>query len=270
MSVLVHEQTEDKEQASIASRWTSSSDKWQPHGPGFRHEHETAGNSPRDNGPIRWLEYHHPPLADASGTTGDGAILDESSYDQDESRPFATVNDLLLTGEFTCEGAGSLFFRAGDGDDLFVAQLDIERDCGRLQRNGQSVSMWPTYPLHRNRPQRFAWMLADHQVQLSLNGDVLLRYSFEPTNEKVHAQNTSIVAAPLAIGVRAALVTVEKLAVFRDVFYTPGPPGGATEYQLGPGEYYLLGDNSPHSEDSRWWIEPGVSRRNIVGRVLGW
>jgi len=37
---------------------------------------------------------------------------------------------------------------------------------------------------------------------------------------------------------------------------------------LGRGEYFMLGDNSSNSEDSRYWSIPGVPERNILGRPL--
>jgi signal peptidase I len=270
MAVLVHEQPTIEARKNSPNRWTSPSGKWLPHGCGFRHEAETAGNSAQDNGPIRWLEYHGLPPGDLSDTTGDGAILDESVYDQGESRAFATVNDLLLVGQFRCEGNGTLFFRGSQRGDKFLVRIDVQGGGGELLRNGQRLYSFPVRPLAHGRPVQIAWMLADRQVQLSIDGDVLVDDSFEPSHANPPAPEASLAAAPLAIGVRAAEVAIDKLALFRDVFYAPGPPGNDREYKLGPGEYYLLGDNSPHSQDSRIWTRPGVSRRNIVGRVLRW
>ena len=46
--------------------------------------------------------------------------------------------------------------------------------------------------------------------------------------------------------------------------------GRRSEYALGPDEYFLLGDNSAHSQDSRSWPEAGITSEQIVGRVLRW
>ena len=54
--------------------------------------------------------------------------------------------------------------------------------------------------------------------------------------------------------------------------YSPNARFGdqGSKYALGPGEYFLLGDNSPHSLDSRSWPEAGIGADDIVGRVIRW
>jgi hypothetical protein len=76
----------------------------------------------------------------------------------------------------------------------------------------------------------------------------------------------------LAIGARGAEVEARHMLVTRDVYYTPGPGGSNAKFRLGPDEYFLLGDNSPHALDSRTWSDggAGVSRDMILGRTLRW
>jgi signal peptidase I len=54
------------------------------------------------------------------------------------------------------------------------------------------------------------------------------------------------------------------IALFKDIYYTQvnnnGRRGRATEgnaFQLAEDEFFVLGDNSPMSEDCRWWSRPG-------------
>lgn len=39
-------------------------------------------------------------------------------------------------------------------------------------------------------------------------------------------------------------------------------------YQLGPGEYFVLGDNSPRANDSRLWPQSGLPQHDLVGRAV--
>lgn len=54
---------------------------------------------------------------------------------------------------------------------------------------------------------------------------------------------------------------------------TYGPRSGqelglSVEYILGPDEYFVLGDNSLVSVDSRTWEPPGIPANSICGRVI--
>jgi len=74
----------------------------------------------------------------------------------------------------------------------------------------------------------------------------------------------------------AGRVALSHLAVFRDIHYTrkkyanSSETGRATEskpFKLGKDEFFVLGDNSPNSEDSRWWSSPGVGNNGVSYRA---
>jgi signal peptidase I len=64
-------------------------------------------------------------------------------------------------------------------------------------------------------------------------------------------------------------LTLSHVAVFRDIHYTSETYGGAwgraTEqpFPLEKDEFFVLGDNSPNSEDCRWWRTEGIANPSL-------
>ncbi len=57
-------------------------------------------------------------------------------------------------------------------------------------------------------------------------------------------------------------------ASLADVYYQTGP---ARQYRLGPAEYFVLGDNSSRSLDSRHWSpKRGVTSEMLLGPAVTW
>jgi signal peptidase I len=59
-------------------------------------------------------------------------------------------------------------------------------------------------------------------------------------------------------------LAVSHLAIFRDIYYTSESPHSnrharavqGNPFTLDKDEFFVLGDNSPNSEDGRWWARP--------------
>lgn len=71
-----------------------------------------------------------------------------------------------------------------------------------------------------------------------------------------------------AVGVRGGQVRVSQLTMFRDVHYTPGRRKNAidTPFHIPDGCYFVQGDNSPVSSDSRNWDQPCVPHDLLIGK----
>ena len=112
--------------------------------------------------------------------------------------------------------------------------------------------------------------LIDQQFLVAIDGQTIVAWPYdrpEPTR--------SPHVCPLAIGAKGSRSTVRDLRVYRDVYYThpiglPGASGGATSRCVWRrDEYYVLGDNSPISDDSRTWPERGaIDAKLLVGKPL--
>jgi hypothetical protein len=66
-------------------------------------------------------------------------------------------------------------------------------------------------------------------------------------------------------------LTLSRIAIFRDIHYTSlrygnsGEHGTATKdaFLLEEDQFFVLGDNSPNSEDCRWWGRPGIANKGV-------
>jgi signal peptidase I len=104
----------------------------------------------------------------------------------------------------------------------------------------------------------------DHQLLFECNGQRLA----VDLGRSVDAMEGDPNISPHASIVGAGKLTLSHVAVFRDIYYMGNSrathPGRAVEgnpFELDQDEFFVLGDNSPNSEDGRWWREPTVACR---------
>jgi signal peptidase I len=63
---------------------------------------------------------------------------------------------------------------------------------------------------------------------------------------------------------------ISQLEVLRDLHYLAAPLKPSEPRQLSSDEYFVLGDNSAISDDSRTWPETvRITDEALIGRVLG-
>lgn len=281
MRILVYDHDFAPEEAVRYPRWTVRREGpgvdiesgWEPHGSGFVHEPVAAGAAPID-----WLEYRHwdPDRG------GYGPVRDFAAYNGADVPAEHRVGDLMLEAQVAARpGTARVLVRLGSGADRFVVAIPVDgRGAPQVEHNGRSLSQLPGWkttlassPRERPRFVRLEASLFDRRLTVALDGELLIRpVDDDPPRS---GPGPGLLASSLALGIGAGEGgEVCGLRIYRDVYYTearahsPQQPFGVEEpYRLGAGEYFVLGDNSPISLDSRFWAgSPVVRAEALLGK----
>lgn len=152
------------------------------------------------------------------------------------------------------------------GARLSVERLEPDREPELLHEQ----------PLDPPRPAgRLFFAAVDRHLTLAVDEEPLLAgLAFQPPEAPLFADRPPDYSdvTHAGLGGRGPL-HLGRVRLGRDVLLDPaGTYGGAQVFHLGPDEYFLLGDNPPHSRDSRHY--GAVDREAILGvvraRLGGW
>ncbi len=248
-------------------------------------ETRTLRFDPRDE-EIAWLRFGPPGSTDY--------LRDVVGYNYAVARNF--VGDLRVAGDVTFAPQG------GPG----VALLELERDGRRyvaqltsagqvrldaFDSEGARRSFGPAQVRVRpGSPVRFELRHLDRVLEVRIDDRAAVTSVFDDSEGDLEILRGRIRGEPVQvrIGATGRALTCRHMRIDRDVYYTltsktlragPGQP-----FPLGPEEYFVLGDNSPSSHDSREWHRVGphledpdrprpyrlgtVPRDQIVGRAF--
>jgi signal peptidase I len=235
--------------------WQGRQTGWRRDGTRFVHDAARPAGSASmpDREPIDWLEYHH------RGADRDrrlGPVSDFIGYNGSGLRGENPVNDLMLDAKLACgPDVRDLMVRIHSGGDCFLVTLPLG--------GGGSVEV-----------QRSARSIGPTRLACKVHPEGLSALGFDPIDYEDPAASRVSEASPIALGVRGGSVLAGDLKLYRDVHYTNSlayvprrPFGVESPYLLGVDEYFVLGDNSPVSNDSRFWTaSPVVPGELFLGK----
>lgn len=168
----------------------------------------------------------------------------------------AIVRDLMVATRIDFKaGQGELRIEMGDGVDAYTCVFDTRQQQIRLHPRGSTAPV-RTAPL----PSRFLqdtvlleMSLFDRQVLCALDGELI----FEPWELPLVPPGRSVPRRQVRIGAFGIRLHVVSLELYRDVYYTADGGGETRSWELHNTperqEFFVLGDNSPISVDSRLW-----------------
>lgn len=109
----------------------------------------------------------------------------------------------------------------------------------------------------------------DWRLQVSIDGEPWFDYELDPKpwaesdaalfaerrreDPSAHPRRFAEAKSAIALTARGGAVTFDALTVDQDLHYTYASPDGVDELKIPAGHYFLMGDNSHGSRDSREW-----------------
>ena len=163
---------------------------------------------------------------------------------------------------------------------MTISRLSDKPEAGEEMLTSDTVETPPI-----DKPTMLKFANVDHVLVLEF-GKKRIIYDLGSGPNDAGARKTGIEPQAKIFG--QGKLDISHLALFRDIHYTASnpsssEPGRATEghpFKLEADQFFMLGDNSPRSEDGRWWANPGkgnngsiytkgiVPREYLVGKAL--
>jgi signal peptidase I len=199
---------------------------------------------------------------------------------RDPTRAQYWVPDLIVecTAEFGA-ATDTLTLELSKAGDRFQAKFDngvcllyrirsTAADAPEKLGNAQTRIGAGRYRLRfANVDSRLTVWVDGKALDFGTNANGVEAANYEPPSKTSFEPTVTDVQEPARIGATGA-VTVSKLSLWRDVYYTcyQSPPCGVQTFYVQPGHYFCLGDNSASSSDGREWGL--VPERLVLGKAV--
>lgn len=248
------------ESQALASHWQpdAAGSGWRRSGSQFSH---AAGDG--HSAAIDWLAYHHRRRL-STGAAEECAIADDLGYNQQSPVTKSyLVRDLLISCRIAVESSPTITWSITDGTSQFLVELDFARNEVRVRQDGRTLGSG-AWQASGSAGARFELALCDQQVLVAIDERPVVSLPYQVPD--IPFRPTS---RPVAVGTRNKGLKLSEPVLWRDVYYRPAGRGRAgRQDRLGDDEYFVLGDNSSASLDSRDWPTPGVAADSLVGKPV--
>lgn len=196
-----------------------------------------------------------------------------ATYAYDDSRGYRTMpicSDLMIRFHVGRDsrgivGAGlSKYGTRYEGWVDLAGRMVIERLTGQER---EELTRLRINAVEIDEPVLFRFANVDHQLILEF-GDEVLKFDFGRAPDDAGRRRTDTMPEAAIFG--AGKLALSHIGIFRDTHYVTSMgsnrsnvlrAGEGDGFELGADEFFVLGDNSPASKDSRLWDKPGKGNR---------
>jgi signal peptidase I len=162
-------------------------------------------------------------------------------------------------------------------ETTYKAWIDFtgEMAIAKSDRDGQTSDLVRLGPVPVTEPALVKFANVDHQLIFEY-GSKKLTYDLGRNMEDAGPIKEDIEPRVEIFG--SGSLTLSHIAIFRDIHYTEakyssrGDGGRATKdnpFILETDQFFVLGDNSPNSEDGRWWSSTGIANKGLPDYRMG-
>ncbi len=161
----------------------------------------------------------------------------------------------------------SIDFRIAGGDHYFHVEIPVgsARSAAEaaLYKDGEKIKTSLVPEIEEGEEVSVAIERYDRTLVVRLDGKEKIRYLYGPARTKERYEQF------VGIGAKGLKAKIKGVRLFRDIYYLPGTNDiSGTEYFLDDDSYFMLGDNSPYSSDSREWENHRVPHDKLIGRAF--
>ncbi len=295
LRLLVYDNNQIPKDAPTPFRWAGSDgSRWQvvEGGREFRMPEHS------DERLFHWLCYQNLVRdKDAPGGWKKDKLRDLTGYNGGHALDWL-VHDLMIECDLTPQGAGSIGLAVTDGYDDVLIQIPVVHtsptvpatchltsapESGARPEDASKAGLLREARFHlvEGKTYRIACGLVDRRLFVVVDGKEIFGTidlpSVAPGRERRALDSplsrTGGGFGPVSLASRSVGLKVSNLRLYRDIHYTgrDGSNGVAhaidVPITLGTDEYYVLGDNSANSYDSRKWEGgPAVRHAHLVGK----